>query len=59
MSILLALAGLCALVLAGCVVVLFCSQRNLNRAFDVLDFAIRLAEQNTNNDDIERQEGTE
>ncbi len=59
MSILLVLAGLSAFVLVNCVVVLFCSQKNLDRAFDVLSFAIRLAEQNTNNDDIERQEGTE
>ena len=59
MSILLALAGLCALVLAGCVAVLFCANRNLNRAFDVLSFSIRLAEQNSHFDGIERKEGTE
>ena len=52
MAILLAIAGLCALVLSGCVAILVCSQKNLNRAFDVLNFAIRLAEQNCYDNDI-------
>ena len=59
MSILLALAGFCALVLSGSVAVLICSHRLLNRAFHVLDFAIRLAEQNSPDIDISRREGSE
>ena len=59
MAILLAIAGLCALVLSGCVAILICSQRNLNRAFDVLDFSIRLAEQYSPDNDIEHKEGSE
>ena len=59
MSILLALAGLCALVLSGCVAVLICTQKYLNRAFDVLDFAIRLAEQNSPDSDITHREGSD
>ena len=59
MAILLAIAGLCALVLSGCVVILVCSQRILHRAFDVLDFSIRLAEQNYSDPYIEHKEGSE
>ncbi|MBR0247787.1 MAG: hypothetical protein IJQ70_02330 [Synergistaceae bacterium] len=59
MAILLAIAGFCALVLSGSVAVLICSHRLLNRAFHVLDFAIRLAEQNSPDIDITRREGSE
>ncbi len=59
MGLLMLLAGFCFLVLSGCVALLITAQKILNRAFDMINFAVGLHEQMLNDYGIDRREGTD